>query len=277
MTKAGVKLAVYENGNRTGPWIVFLHDFAGSSQQWRYQFADPVLTAKYHLLAIDMVGHGTSEKPLSNTYYNRGDLYGSEIDSILTKFGIRRFVAVGHGLGGIHALDYLRLNGTSKVRGIVFASCAINIGPVPNGGVFDNTSNVDRANLLSDMTSTTSFIARVSGAIRWVNSYAIRPIADSDFWTMIASSLVVPGEVGQNFLNRGMVSNQVLLRNNNQTPMALFYGTSDDVVSANITSYVTGLVPNAKVTLYSFVGHFPQLEVPSKFNSDLNSFMSSLP
>jgi non-heme chloroperoxidase len=58
----GVQLHVVETGNPKGRPILFVHGVSQCSQQWSRQM-DSHLAENHRLVAMDMRGHGLSDKP----------------------------------------------------------------------------------------------------------------------------------------------------------------------------------------------------------------------
>ena len=58
----GVQLHVVEAGNTRGRPIVFIHGFSQCSLAWSRQL-DSALAADHRLVAVDLRGHGRSDKP----------------------------------------------------------------------------------------------------------------------------------------------------------------------------------------------------------------------
>jgi len=84
--------------------IVFVHGMAGSSGNWRQALER--LPKEYHAYALDLRGHGQSEKPGS---YQLAQ-FAEDIYDFSRELGIGRFTYVGHSMGGKigyrFALDY---------------------------------------------------------------------------------------------------------------------------------------------------------------------------
>ena len=59
----GVRLAVRAAGDPQAPPIVLVHGWASAGSVWAGQLADPTLTARHRLVAVDLRGHGESETP----------------------------------------------------------------------------------------------------------------------------------------------------------------------------------------------------------------------
>ena len=54
----GVPLTVVQTGNKQGPPILFIHGFSQSYLSWKDQLSDPDLQSHFHLIALDLRGHG---------------------------------------------------------------------------------------------------------------------------------------------------------------------------------------------------------------------------
>lgn len=91
----GADLQVVEQGPREGDPIVLIHCFTCASDWWDGMM--PILARTHRVVAIDLLGHGGSEKPTSGyEISNQADL----VAQALTKLGVRDAEIVGHSLGG---------------------------------------------------------------------------------------------------------------------------------------------------------------------------------
>lgn len=87
-----------------GRVIVLLHGFLGSHEQWS-EFIKK-LSKKFRVIAIDLPGHG--ETPAIG-YYHSMELLAQSVKAVLDKVGVRRYVLVGHSMGGYTALAFAEL------------------------------------------------------------------------------------------------------------------------------------------------------------------------
>jgi len=91
----GGDLQVLDTGSQTGSPIVLIHCFTCAIDWW--DGVIPRLEDHHRVVAIDLLGHGGSEKPSSGyTIENQADL----VAEALSRLGIRDAVVVGHSLGG---------------------------------------------------------------------------------------------------------------------------------------------------------------------------------
>lgn len=92
---SGGELEVVEKGPRSGSPIVLIHCFTCAINYWNGMI--PLLAREHRVIAVDLLGHGGSEKPSSGySVPNQADV----IAEVLAKLGVRRAEVVGHSLGG---------------------------------------------------------------------------------------------------------------------------------------------------------------------------------
>lgn len=95
----GGDLEVVEEGPRDGSPIVLIHCFTCAINYWNKMM--PALARQHRVVAIDLLGHGGSEKPRSGySVSNQADL----VAQALAKLGVSDAEVVGHSLGGAVAV-----------------------------------------------------------------------------------------------------------------------------------------------------------------------------
>jgi pimeloyl-ACP methyl ester carboxylesterase len=91
----GGDLQIVERGPRDGSPIVLVHCFTCSIEWW--DGMAPLLARDHRVVAVDLLGHGGSEKPTSDySIENQADL----VAQALGRLGVREAEVVGHSLGG---------------------------------------------------------------------------------------------------------------------------------------------------------------------------------
>ena len=103
-----------DDGGAGGVPVVFVHSFAGSKAHWAAQLAE--LRKTRRAIALDLRGHGQSERPAGGDY--TVDSLAKDIAAVVDELGLRRFVLVGHSLGGAAAVAYAREH-ADRVAGLV--------------------------------------------------------------------------------------------------------------------------------------------------------------
>lgn len=91
----GGDLQVLDTGPRSGSPIVLIHCFTCAIDWWDGVL--PRLARSHRVVAVDLLGHGGSEKPGSGySIPNQADLVAEALNNL----GVRNATVVGHSLGG---------------------------------------------------------------------------------------------------------------------------------------------------------------------------------
>lgn len=96
----GLELAVAEWPGQ-GPPLVLLHGIGSRGTSW--QPVAPRLAERFHLYALDLRGHGASDKPPAG--YLLAD-YAADLAAVVDRLGLARPLVVGHSLGALVALTW---------------------------------------------------------------------------------------------------------------------------------------------------------------------------
>lgn len=110
------ELYVDDAGSGGGVPVLFLHSYAGTSAHWKPQLAH--LRPRRRAVAMDLRGHGHSDKPPDGDYSVPS--LAEDIAAVVDALELRRFVLVGHSLGGAAAAAYVGKH-PQRVAGLVLA------------------------------------------------------------------------------------------------------------------------------------------------------------
>lgn len=103
----GARLHYQEFGDRTAPTLVLIHGYTASLFVW-HKVAPLLADAGFHVIAVDLVGFGYSEKPRWFDYSIQSQ--ARMISRFMNRLGIGRATLVGSSYGGAVAsticLDY---------------------------------------------------------------------------------------------------------------------------------------------------------------------------
>jgi len=104
---------------RPGRTFVLLHGFGGQAVQWVYQLRD--LSVKNRVIALDLRGHGKSDRPRSG--YD-ADRIQADLDAAFQALDVRGpVVLVGHSFGGALAAEFAARH-PKKVDALVLIATA---------------------------------------------------------------------------------------------------------------------------------------------------------
>ena len=92
---AGRSIAVGRTGLADGTPVVLVHGYAGDMNGWAFNV--PALAQRAPVIAIDLPGHGGSEKDVGDASLTS---FAATVSAVLEALGVERAHFVGHSLGG---------------------------------------------------------------------------------------------------------------------------------------------------------------------------------
>ena len=114
------KIYYRARGVPQSPQLLFIHGWSCSSLYWQKQLDG--LSSKYYTVAIDLRGHGRSDKPpfgYTLAYMAR------DVHEVIEKLKLKKVFLVGWSMGGSIVFEYVKQFGNEDLRGI----CLVDIGP----------------------------------------------------------------------------------------------------------------------------------------------------
>jgi 2-succinyl-6-hydroxy-2,4-cyclohexadiene-1-carboxylate synthase len=129
----GIQLNVEQFG--AGPSLLMLHGFTGSIAAW--QGTPDRLSERFHVIAIDIIGHGGSSAPDHAERY-RIERAVEDLCTVLDRLGIERTAVLGYSMGGRVALHLARAQ-PDRVSALVLESAS--------PGIADPEARCDRARI----------------------------------------------------------------------------------------------------------------------------------
>ena len=100
----GQQLSFQEAGPADGPVVLLLHGLLSDSTTWDPAI-EPLAERGLHVIALDLVGHGRSDKPA--IAYCLAD-FAASISAFITALDLAPVTLVGHSLGGAIAMEFAR-------------------------------------------------------------------------------------------------------------------------------------------------------------------------
>lgn len=119
--RSGVTLRVVEAGSATGAPILLLHGWGASVYMWRDWFA-PLANAGRRVLAVDLPGHGLSDKPDTSELYSLAGMTAA-VRELLDAESFERVDVVAQSMAGTIAIA-LALGEPARVGGLVVVNPA---------------------------------------------------------------------------------------------------------------------------------------------------------
>jgi pimeloyl-ACP methyl ester carboxylesterase len=260
-----VTFYAYEWGNPDGKPIVFIHGVFQSALFWAKQIKDQELAKKYRLVAIDLRGHGASDKPDGAEFYREGARWAGDVTSLMDALHLQRPVIVAWSYGGRVINDYLAVNGDGRLGGIVYVAARSVAGPATTPSARMSKANQD--------TMSSDPAAFIQGAREIVElCFAKQPTSAELEW-LTAASMQTPLYVRKQVVGRPLAYTDVL--KSIRVPTLIIQGDLDAVVPPEIAALTHQLIPHSTLSIYHGAGHATFFEMPERFNADLARFVES--
>jgi len=258
----GLTLHVREWGDPQGSAILFIHAWSQNHLCWTHQF-DSYLADEFRLVALDLRGHGMSDKPLEEEHYTDARLWADDLAAVISALDLQRVVLVGWSYGGFIISDYVRAYGEGSIAGINYVAGALmlnenldNIGP----GFLDHVEGAATVDLPTNISAMRSFLRACTA----------QPMSEEDRETALCFNIVVPPQVRLALISRQIDSDDVL--SEMAIPVLVTHGEQDTVALPSMAEHVLEVCPTAEASWYEGVGHAPFLEDPDRFNRELANF-----
>ncbi|WP_179236135.1 alpha/beta fold hydrolase [Burkholderia sp. AU28863] len=121
----GLRLHYVSWGRDDAPTVVMLHGLRSYAHTWAPVAA--ALVDRYRVVALDQRGRGLSDWDPRRDYYAAA--YVRDLDALVRELDLRRFVLVGHSMGGANAFVYAASN-PDRLAGLVIED----MGPGASAG-----------------------------------------------------------------------------------------------------------------------------------------------
>lgn len=262
----GAQLSALVAGPEDAPeTLLFVHGLGGSQSTWASVLGG--LAETYRVAAIDLPGHGASDKPAPDAAdYSVGGLAAAVGDAIET-LNLSPAVVIGHSLGGATALQ-LALDRPKLVRGLVLVDSA-GLGQEINTELLDRVesdpSREEARALMELFFANQRFILE-----RGIDDmYASRQVEGAD----AAVKTIAAGA----FSREGQQISFVDRLSEVEAPVLLVWGELDRVFPAKQAVAASKALSTSWLEVFEGIGHVPHVEAAPAFTALVNRWLQSLP
>jgi len=262
----GLKLHVQETGNPDGKPILFIHGFSQCRLAWNKQMHSD-LAKDFRLIAMDIRGHGLSEKP--RDAYGDSRMWADDVHAVMAALGLERPVLSGWSYAGVIISDYVRYYGEDSIAGTNWVGAVSRLGePLVQPGFL----GADFAELVPGFFSE-NFGECVAALQKLIRLFVYEEPSLEDVCFCLGYNVMVPTYVRQGLFSRNLNNDSIIKEMHK--PMLLSYGEQDAIVSPRMCTHIAGLANRATLSIYPNVGHAPFWEAPERFNRELREFRNS--
>lgn len=272
VTNDGVELSVIDVGR--GRPLVILPAWTNAANQYWRQIVD--FARDHRVIAIDMRGHGESEKPEDGYRIGR---FAADLESVLANLEIRDAVLMGHSMGCSVIWAYLDHYGPQRVSKLVLVDQAATQLIQPWWSE-DERRDFGCRDTAETLTALCASLAGPDGerVTRDLFQGLFRPsFPVSEGEAMVNEILKMPREHAATLMLdhatrdwRGVIGRIRL--------PALVVGARESVFPAESQAWIAGQIPGARLEIFGADeggSHFMCMENPKRFNALLRDFLDA--
>lgn len=254
----------------SGAPVLLLHGLGGFLETWWYNIAP--LSKHYHVYALDLPGHGLSDRP--KDCYTVSQCTECLL-SIIDALQLDTVTLVGHSLGGAIAINAIA-TASKRVTKLIL---------VDSAGLSDDVP-------LAFKVTTVPYFGDMAMRLAWklLSEQAVRRLFRNSSLvsreTLATVLKVAQGPGIDAAMLRILRYNVGLIRTHNESlmhdklplirvPTLLLHGKEDRVFNVNHATQAYKLIPNANIFIFPHCGHSPHIEKPAEFNDTTIKFLDT--
>jgi pimeloyl-ACP methyl ester carboxylesterase len=256
----GQPVYIRESGPSYAPIALLLHGWSSSSHTWRPLL--PLLSTRFHCLAVDWPGFGNSPAPPESPTI---DGYARLAAAIIRASGQDSAVVLGHSMGGMVGIQ-LALNEPMLVERMLL------LNPAISGRLSAFVNSLVAPHIMFERFDATgrllSWIERTpldySDRLLRPIAFAQRAVISPDDYQHIREDARRPGQ-GKVRAQCFWAMRRADLRGklaNLETPSLVLWGAEDNTVPLRDAGTVAAEWPDADLRIIPNAGHWPQFEQP---------------
>ena len=257
-------------GDISNPTLLLIHGYTASTYVWNT--VAPMLAAqKFHVVALDLIGFGYSDKPAWFDYTIASQ--ARIVERLMNRLGIGKATIIGSSYGGAVAAT-LALDYAERVEKLVL------VGAVSNDEALDNPIfKVSTIPLLGEILTPFVIDSKALSKARMKRTFApesyhlvtdervetvLRPLKAKDAHHSVLAS-------ARNWDANRIAEDAHLI---NQ-PTLLIWGEDDEIIPPHNGENLYDSIVNSRLVILKNCGHLPQEEKPERFVELVGDFCRS--
>jgi pimeloyl-ACP methyl ester carboxylesterase len=249
----------YQSHGNGAKAIVLIHGWTCDASFWDRSV--PALSAKYRVIAVDLPGHGGSDKP--EIAYTQ-QLFARAVDAVMQKAGVDRAVLMGHSMGAPVARQFLA-DYPSKVAGLVLVDGAVSRAGTPEEL---EKRKAQRAPFIASLRSPE--FPQVAG--KMIDSMFVPDTAPALRTEIKAKMLATPQHVAVSAFE-GLTDPSMWTAANGTPTLAIFADKGRTEANDELLHELFRDVDHQE---WAGAGHFLMMEKPEKFNGAVLAFLQKI-
>lgn len=263
----GRKMHYLEAGR--GEPLILIHGWVCWGAYWKHMI--PLLSEKYHVYAVDLPGHGISDRPVDVSVKYDTPSQAKRIVEFMDKVGIEKASIVGHSMGGEIAAR-VALMAPDRVKNLVLVCAA---GMEKNSRAIPWYLRLGRAMRVESLSKwffresivrifTPGIMFHPESPIPEDFMHEMAMINCSSYEYRSAVGKVTREGIWQSFIDTTVPSLKV--------PTLVASARHDKVVPPELGALYHDLIPNSKFIIYEKAGHMLPWEQAGDLSREIAAF-----
>ena len=286
----GVRLYYRVAGASDRTPVVFLHGGPGYNSYSFATVAGPRLEKDLRMIYFDQRGSGRSERPWTQAYSM--DILVQDIEALRQRLGTQRIALIGHSFGGTLALEYAAQY-PEHVSRIVFVD-GLSDGPAsirswrerlekfkpeaskaaPVSGPDPSDSDRVCAEAKANMTFVNQSTGKDGKAFFDSMQFVDQKIRKKQDAIDEKSGLKNTGELSNALFSGGLACYRFTQHSRLTMPVLVIGGRHDGAIGMEPLRELAAKLPHARLSEYEQSAHFPYLEEPDRFSTEVIGFLA---
>ena len=261
VTVNGLRLHYLDWGNGDKPPLVMIHGIARVAHT--FDHIAPRFIDRYHVIAIDMRGHGDSEWDTAARYLVEDHV--KDLEALVSQLGLRRLTLWGNSTGGRVVQVFAGLH-----PDLVSALIVEDVGPERPRSIADNFARQVQAEA-NGWSSEDELFAQLKKSNQGTSDDQLRTYAH--FGTKRAPDGRVIWKRDPN-LAKGFVETELWQYVRRiACPTIYVIGGRSTIVPVETQAQLKTTVPGVEIVTMAGLGHYPSQEEPEAFVRIVNGFL----
>jgi pimeloyl-ACP methyl ester carboxylesterase len=256
----GYKLHYLEAGR--GDPVILLHGSGGEGARWMPTIQG--LSGSFRVIALDQVGFGQSDKPL--TIYHTG-VFAGFLSQFMKTIGVPKATVMGQSMGAGVAL-YLTVHHPEMVERLIMVDGGGFRGPSDPPPPAPNWHDRQIANA-GTLEESREYMEKLF----YDHSFVTDALVEHNLMLRLTSAFTA--ESMQTASARGLGGVTEAEVRAVQTPTLLIWGMNDPLSSVANAEKLNNAIKNSRKVLFDKAGHYPFIEHADRFNQVVLEFLKT--
>lgn len=261
----------YISAGRGKP-LVLIHGWSQSAEQFKYQIS--AFAERYHVIGIDLRGHGKSEKI---TYGYRISRLSKDIQELIDFLQLEKPHLLGHSMGCAVIWSYIDLFGTNEIDRLVL----VDQSPLYTSRSYWNSQEMAEAGAIVTAEQLNEVVHGLESSLaeevtrNTLASMVTSAMSKEQFEWMVQCNLQCPRSLAATLLyNQFHMDWRDLIVKIHQP--TLIIGARKSIIPWRSQVWIHQSIPHSQLEIFEEAeggGHFMFVENPEKFNRRVLQFL----